>query len=564
MKRNRILLAALSSLLAFPSLPLRAQTVAPFYAGAYAINDVGAAPGVPGRYGGLTFKAGSTNTLLIGGDGNSAAAKIYQVTVVRGTGGHITGFTGSATFFANAYGPGSGGIDGGLAYGPGNVLFYTTYSDDAVCQVKPGSTDVSKMIQLNPDSSVELPWSVGSLVFVPAGMPGAGRLKVLDYGGNAWWDTTIVSDGAGTYNLGAFAPPIALGILCEGAFYVPAGNPRFTNHSVLVCDYGNATVESYEVNANGDPLTATKQTFISGLNQPEGGTTDPVTGDFVFSSFDGLHLYVVSGFTGGLTPPVVAITAPTNTTHFIAPASFDFVATATQTNGAISRVEFLRNGVSVGSVTASPYSVWQDRLPAGLYTLTAVATGNGLSATSAPVVVTVVNPVVSVAITAPTNDAEVCDCSGVAITATASSTAGTVAGVSFFNHGTNLLAVSSSPPYQFTLKTFGLGTNKLTAIAWDGQGNIATSAVVTLRVVGLPTTNRLAIVSTSPNSIGLCFRGWVGSNYVFEVATNLLTTGTLWRPFQTNVAPAGTAGALSLADTNTAAVSRRFYRARRP
>ncbi|MBI5386507.1 MAG: Ig-like domain-containing protein [Verrucomicrobia bacterium] len=565
-KSSLLILAALASLLAVPGERLAAQTVAPFYAGAYAIRDVGAAPDVPGRYGGLAFKAGTTNTLLIGGDGNTHDAKIYQVTVVRGTGGHITGFSGSATVVADAYGPDTGGIDGGLAVGPGNVLFYTTYDDNSVGQVKPGSTNVSKLIRLNPDNLSGLPGGVGSLVFVPAGMPGAGRLKILDYWGGNWWDTTTIPDGAGTYNLGAFSAPILLNIGCEGAFYVPAGNPRFANHSVLICDYGSSAVVSYQVNNNGDPIPATKQVFISDLFAPEGGAADPVTGDFVFSSFDGVHLYVVSGFTGGLNPPVVTITAPEQNARFAAPASFDVVASAIQTNGSINQVQFFTNGVSAGIAAVSPYVVSLDSLPAGAYVLTAVATGNGLSSTSAPVVVVVTNPavgVLSVALTAPADNTTVFDCCGTVIAAIAANSGGTVSAVEFFNHGTNLLATFSAPPYRLTLATFGLATNKLTAVASDGLGHSVTSAVVTVRVVGLVATNRLAIVSTSTNTVGLCFRGLVGSNYVFEVATNLLATNMLWAPFRTNVAPANTFGELSIPDTNVLAAPRRFYRAKR-
>ena len=566
-KRSSALLLSLSLSL----VAVNAQVVAPFYAGAYTVRDVGSAPNVPGRYGGLAFKSGSTNSLLIGGDGNTHDAKIYQVTVVRGAGNHISGFTGSATFVAPAYGPDSGGIDGGLAYGPGGVLFYTTYDDNSLGQIKPGSSVVDKLTPLNPGALTTRPWSVGSLVFVPSGLPGAGRLKILDYssvaGGGAWWDTTLTADGSGTFNLGAFSAPIQLvDVGCEGAFYVAAGNPRFTNHSVLICDYGSSSVVSYEVDGNGDPKPATKRLFLTELTSPEGGTVDPVTGDFVFSSFDGVHLYIVSGFTGGVAPPVVAITAPANGARMAAPASFEVVAAASQTNGSISQVQLYMNGVGEGSLTQPPYAWSFDGLPVGSYTFSAVAVGNGMSTTSAPVVITVTNPpspLLSVAITEPANQAEVCDCSWIPISVEATVSSGSMPTVTVYNHGTNVLGTFTKPPYLLNLVTFGFATNVLSAVASDGLGHSITSALVTVRVVGLVKTNQLAVMDTGTNAVRLCFRGQVSSNYVFEYSTNLLPGATVWVPFRTNVAPANTSGELSIVDTNILPLPRRFYRTRR-
>ena len=129
-----------SSVLAVP-------TVDPFYAGSYSIFSLGTPTGVPGPLGGLTLKAGDNGHLLIGGSANTTAADILDIAIDRDAQGHVTGFNGSASFFADANGPG-GGIDGGLAYGPGGVLFYTTYSDGRLGQIKPGSSGPDKLINL--------------------------------------------------------------------------------------------------------------------------------------------------------------------------------------------------------------------------------------------------------------------------------------------------------------------------------------------------------------------------------------------------------------------------------
>src|SRR5207244_1984887 len=66
-------------------------TVSPFYAGVYTATDLGPAPGVPVAFGGLTLKAGDPYTLLIGGDANTAAGKIYSIGLTRDASLHITG-----------------------------------------------------------------------------------------------------------------------------------------------------------------------------------------------------------------------------------------------------------------------------------------------------------------------------------------------------------------------------------------------------------------------------------------------------------------------------------------
>ena len=64
------------------------------------------------------------------------------------------------------------------------------------------------------------------------------------------------------------------------------------------------------LDANGDPIVASSRDFIQGLNQPEGACIDPVTGDFLFSTFTGETRVV--GVRGFETPPTPSPT-PTAT-----------------------------------------------------------------------------------------------------------------------------------------------------------------------------------------------------------------------------------------------------------
>jgi len=205
-------------------------------------------------------------------------------------GGAITGL-GAATLYSTAP-----NIDGGLTFGPGGVLFFTGYSNNTIGQIKPGSTVPDRITTVTGNG---INSSVGSLVFVPPGYNGAGQLKVLSYNANTW-ETLPYSpagDGSGTYDFGASFGEVQLSGGLEGAVYVPMGSPLFANQSVLVSEYGAGRVVAYETDAQGDPVVSTLRVLVGGLSGAEGAAIDPVTGDFMFSTFGGGNKVVrVSGF----------------------------------------------------------------------------------------------------------------------------------------------------------------------------------------------------------------------------------------------------------------------------
>src|SRR5262249_36590795 len=149
--------------------------------------------GLPGHAGGLTFVPGDPSTLLIGGNADSPVAGVYSFKVTRDASKHVTGFTGTPTLYSSAVGIGTAGIDGGLGFGPGGVLFYTSYPDNSLGEIKPAST-----LPTTPDRQIALTplgisgGSVGTLAFVPAGFPGAGHLKIAQFGGYGnWYDVVL-------------------------------------------------------------------------------------------------------------------------------------------------------------------------------------------------------------------------------------------------------------------------------------------------------------------------------------------------------------------------------------
>ena len=74
--------------------------------------------------------------------------------------------------------------------------------------------------------------------------------------------------------------------------------------------------------------------------------------------------------------PTVSLTTPANGATFTAPATVTLTATASDTDGTVSTVEFYAGTTFGGSDSTSPYSVTWSNVPAGTYALTAVARDN--------------------------------------------------------------------------------------------------------------------------------------------------------------------------------------------
>ncbi|MDD5688238.1 MAG: FG-GAP-like repeat-containing protein [Elusimicrobia bacterium] len=88
--------------------------------------------------------------------------------------------------------------------------------------------------------------------------------------------------------------------------------------------------------------------------------------------------------------PTASITSPSNSATFSAPANITINATATDSDGTITKVEFYQGTTKLGEDTVSPYSYAWSNVPGGSYTLTVKATDNsGNITTSNPVSITV-------------------------------------------------------------------------------------------------------------------------------------------------------------------------------
>jgi hypothetical protein len=141
---------------------------------------------------------------------------------------------------------------------------------------------------------------------------------------------------------------------------------------MVVSAYGMGKIVVFEVDADGLPVPTTVRDMITGLSGAEGALIDPLTGDFLFTTFGGSNRVIrVSGFEAPSALVEIASTAaqlsvspnPTD-----GPIRFDLDASAP-----VNAVEVLDVNGRVVLRTGRPAGNTIDlaTLPMGLYTVLA-------------------------------------------------------------------------------------------------------------------------------------------------------------------------------------------------
>ncbi|WP_165823942.1 Ig-like domain-containing protein [Pseudochryseolinea flava] len=188
---------------------------------------------------------------------------------------------------------------------------------------------------------------------------------------------------------------------------------------------------------------------------------------------------------GNNASPTASITAPANGVQLTAPACVTINVTASDSDGAVAKVEFYQGNTKLGEDTTTPYSFSWCNVAAGNYALTARAVDN-LNATGTSGVINIavnnggnVSPTTS--LTSPANNATFTAGTAIALAATANDTDGTIVKVEFFAGGTKL-GEDLSAPYTFSWTNAAVGTYNLTSRATDNAGATGTSAIITISV----------------------------------------------------------------------------------
>lgn len=96
----------------------------------------------------------------------------------------------------------------------------------------------------------------------------------------------------------------------------------------------------------------------------------------VTAIYDNVHLQTLTPTPVPNSPPLVSITSPTNGATFSANSNLTINASASDSDGTVSKVEFFQGTTKLGEATSSPYSFTWNNVTAGTYTITAKATDN--------------------------------------------------------------------------------------------------------------------------------------------------------------------------------------------
>ncbi|MDJ1502603.1 Ig-like domain-containing protein, partial [Xanthocytophaga agilis] len=207
--------------------------------------------------------------------------------------------------------------------------------------------------------------------------------------------------------------------------------------------------------------------------------------------------------------PVVTISSPISDISLTEGESLNLVASASDKDGSIAKVEFYTDSTKIGEAISVPYSISWTNIAKGTYSVTAKAIDNeNTSAISQAITVTVgtkPNQIPVISITSPATGTSLTEGATLSITTNATDGDGTIAKVEFYANETKL-GEATNAPWSFSWANLSAGAYAITAKAIDNVGGSATSAAVNLNVATKvttprPTPNVVPVISiTSPSN----------------------------------------------------------------
>ena len=197
-----------------------------------------------------------------------------------------------------------------------------------------------------------------------------------------------------------------------------------------------------------------------------------------------------------------SISSPLNNASVNQGTNITFTASAATTKGTISKVEFFEGATLLGTATTSPFSISLSTLSSGSHIITAKATdSNGSTAASTSIAIKVNSSVVTSVITAPSNNASSVTGSSINVTASASTTNGTISKIEFYVD--NIISSTDIiSPYQYSTGTnLSIGSHIISIKAYDSN-NSFDSQSISVTIANSPLTVSLTSPSNSDFSIG--------------------------------------------------------------
>lgn len=264
-----------------------------------------------------------------------------------------------------------------------------------------------------------------------------------------------------------------------------AGTGRTINHENETPGYPLLAGGTAPADRDNDGMPDTWE-ITNGLNPDAKDDADDRNGDGYTNIEDYLNSLMPSVEANA--SPTVVLTSPANGAAFTTGTAITINATASDSDGTITKVEFFRDAVLIGSDTTAPYSVVWNGATAGTYTLTAKAYNNDAAVTtSASRSVTVsaaANQAPAVALTSPANGAAFTTGATITISATANDSDGTIAKVEFFRDAV-LIGSDTTAPYSVAWNGAAVGSYALTAKAYDDDAAVTASAARSITVTAI-------------------------------------------------------------------------------
>ncbi len=224
---------------------------------------------------------------------------------------------------------------------------------------------------------------------------------------------------------------------------------------------------------------------------------------------DGVNVVSSAASTFSTSPgqaPTVSLTTPVAGAEFLSPATIALAATASDTDGTVSRVEFYNGGTKIGQDDTEPYEFTWTGVAAGSYTLSAQAIDDsnllGVS-NGAAIVVNLGDIPPTVSLTSPTEGTLLEAPADITLVADANDTEAPVTKVQFYSGALTpvLIGEDGTAPFTLELNDLGPGSHTFTARATDSVNQVTTSSPVTISVfteVTPPDVSAISVATFDP------------------------------------------------------------------
>ena len=274
----------------------------------------------------------------------------------------------------------AGSAHGGPAVGP-------TMSGAAVLGT---AGDIWNGIDADNGSGIPLVYTDGTASPVSMSFTSGGSYDVYAYSGNTGFNGTayaaLMEDYL--YNGGATQSITLSGLAPNASYNLVLYNAADTTSA------GRETIFTVNGASQNSVWSGTDSTLIAGVDYVNftSAISDSSGNLVIYYSGNGALEGDIDGFQIQLNLPVltVGITSPANGDVYLPPATVGITANAVFNQGQVANVQFFINGELLGTTTTPPFSITANNLPAGDYTLTAIASAGGILATSAVVDMSVI------------------------------------------------------------------------------------------------------------------------------------------------------------------------------